>query len=273
MSLGQQPLNLKDDIAVARRAMEAGIWFHSSPTYNMGFTYMILRMAFDEARSQRPPLVLKIRDAEPRLLRFEVEDALRRLDIDRIDIIQLVHDHGRTSTVLEGFLARDERWELVQSFKKQGKIGSAVLYLEPNRSPQWCDAMEQGLFDGVIFYNNLIEYHVPAGTENYVAQHPELPVLALRSVCGAAGMNGPDTDPVRAQKVERLQALARECGCSDLIELSMRFALHHAGVRTSIGGTKSLAHLERFLKLVAEAKPLSAEVAREIGRIRGSVGS
>jgi len=33
---------------------EAGVWFHSSPTYNNGFTYMVLRMAFDENRAGVP---------------------------------------------------------------------------------------------------------------------------------------------------------------------------------------------------------------------------
>lgn len=48
MSLGSDLGRLDDHIRVARQAMEAGIWFHASPTYHRGFTYMVLRMAFDE---------------------------------------------------------------------------------------------------------------------------------------------------------------------------------------------------------------------------------
>jgi len=29
---------------VAQREMESGVWFHSSPTYNSGFTFMVLRL-------------------------------------------------------------------------------------------------------------------------------------------------------------------------------------------------------------------------------------
>jgi len=54
--------------------MEAGVWFHSSPTYNSGFTFMVLRRAFDENRTRVPRMIVKVRDATPELMRFEVED-------------------------------------------------------------------------------------------------------------------------------------------------------------------------------------------------------
>ncbi len=90
MSLGTHLDRMTDHIRVARTAMDAGVWFHASPTYNRGFTYMILRMAFDESRRQVPPMIVKIRCGSVRILRFEVEDALRRMGLERIDVAQLV---------------------------------------------------------------------------------------------------------------------------------------------------------------------------------------
>src|SRR5580704_4397358 len=90
MSLGRDPADIAQDLIVARRAMEAGVWFHSSPTYNNGFTFMVLRMAFDENRSRVPRMVIKIRDGSVPLMRFEVEDSCRRLGLDSIDVAQLV---------------------------------------------------------------------------------------------------------------------------------------------------------------------------------------
>ena len=55
MSLGRNLAYPEADLAVARRAMESGVWFHSSPTYNNGFTFMVLRMAFDAARRRVVP--------------------------------------------------------------------------------------------------------------------------------------------------------------------------------------------------------------------------
>jgi aryl-alcohol dehydrogenase-like predicted oxidoreductase len=90
MSLGRNPSDITNDLAVARRAMDAGVWFHSSPTYNQGFAFMVLRLAFDADRTRVPRMVIKVRDATASLMRFEVEDSCRRLGLDAIDVAQLV---------------------------------------------------------------------------------------------------------------------------------------------------------------------------------------
>jgi aryl-alcohol dehydrogenase-like predicted oxidoreductase len=59
MSLGRNPADVAQDLVVLRRAMEAGVSFHSSPTYNQGFTFMVLRLAFDEDRSRVPKMVIR----------------------------------------------------------------------------------------------------------------------------------------------------------------------------------------------------------------------
>ncbi|MFU8780586.1 MAG: hypothetical protein ACNA71_06120, partial [Kiritimatiellia bacterium] len=90
MSLGRNPASVDADLVVARRAMDAGVWFHSSPTYNNGFTFMVLRRAFDENRAGVPRMIVKVRDATPALMRFEVEDSCRRLGLEALDVAQLV---------------------------------------------------------------------------------------------------------------------------------------------------------------------------------------
>lgn len=270
MSLGHEPIQLEADIAVARAAMDAGVSFHSSPTYNNGFTFMILRLAFDEARSQRPTLIIKIRDALPRRLRFEIEDSLRRLGVDRLDIIQLVNEPGRPQGIATGFLERDERWDLVQKFKQEGKIGAAVLFLSKAQSAEARPALETGLFDGVTFYNNLLEQDVSDDLYQFIGEMKNIPVLSLRSVFGGVVARAA-TEPAQVAvsgKLERLRAIALKHGCADLVELSMRFGLSHANVRTTIGGTKNRQHLDRFLALASSAKPLPADSVREIEKLR-----
>src|ERR1700743_2909144 len=107
MSLGRNPADVAQDLAVAHRAIEAGVWFHSSPTYNMGFTYMVLRMAFDEDRSKVPRLILKVRDATVALMRFEVEDSCRRLGLDGIDVAQLVSMDSKPGNLVDQLRAGD----------------------------------------------------------------------------------------------------------------------------------------------------------------------
>jgi aryl-alcohol dehydrogenase-like predicted oxidoreductase len=270
MSLGRSPLDLRNDVAVARAAMEAKVWFHSSPTYNQGFTFMMLRMAFDEAPSQRPPLLVKIRDSEPRLLKFEVEDALRRLGVERLDLIQLVNMAAAPADIAAGFLARDARWELVEKLKREGKVGHAVLYVGKDKAPTARPALEQGLFDGVIFYSNLLQQDMADDLYDGLVSKGKLPALALRTVAGGlVAKDGSTPEEAKvAGKLERLRALAREHGCADLVELSVRFALSQPWMLTTIGGTRNAKHLRRFLDLAASGKPLPAAAVRAIEALR-----
>lgn len=270
MSLGSEPLEVKRDVAVARKAMEAGVWFHSSPTYHKGFTYMILRMAFDECRSQQPKLILKIRDAEPALVKFEVEDALRRLGLEQIDIIQLVHDKSGSEgrTIVGDFLNQGERWELVQRFKQEGKVGSAVLFLTRDRGLEAREALDTGLFDGVTFYNNLMEFDVPAGLKGYIQGKKDLPILALRSVYGGLVAGKGELDGDRYTRAQKLQQIASDSGCRDLVELSMCYAASNPQIRTTIGGTRNPGHLATYLELAESARPLGEDALQAIGQIQ-----
>src|SRR5271156_4125932 len=130
MSLGKNPADVAQDLAVARRAMESGVWFHSSPTYNNGFTFMVLRQAFDEDRSRVPRMIIKVRDATVSLMRFEVEDSCRRLGLDGIDVAQLVSMDPRPGNLVDqlrggGGPLADE----LASLLARGLIRQAVLFI------------------------------------------------------------------------------------------------------------------------------------------------
>ena len=155
MSLGRNPAGITNDLAVARRALEAGVWFHSSPTYNQGFTFMVLRQAFDEDRSRVPQMVIKVRDASVPLMRFEVEDSCRRLGLDSIDVAQLVSMDPEPGNLVDqlrggGGPLADE----LASLRERGLVRQAVLFLTPQNSDAAIEAMKSGLIEGVILYWN-----------------------------------------------------------------------------------------------------------------------
>ena len=181
MSLGRDPADITNDLAVARRALEAGVWFHSSPTYNQGFTFMVLRQAFDEDRTRVPRMVIKVRDASVPLMRFEVEDSCRRLGLDGIDVAQLV-------------------------------------------------SMD--------------------------------PALALRTLGG-----GPSDERSRA-KSTALAELIAAAGCRDATDFNLRLAASEPAIRTTIGGTASLAHLEDYLKAADNPAPLPAGIMQRVERLQ-----
>ena len=184
MSLGRNPAEISHDLAVARRAMEAGVWFHSSPTYNQGFTYMVLRLAFDADRSRLPRLILKVRDASVSLMRFEVEDSCRRLGLDGIDVAQLVSMDPRPGNLVDqlrggGGPLADE----LASLRQRGLIRQAVIFLTPENSDAAVEATRSELIDGVTLYWNVCQRDCSDAAWEMIRRE-KTPVLALRTLGG-----------------------------------------------------------------------------------------
>ena len=262
MSLGRNPADVAQDLIVARRAMEAGVWFHSSPTYNQGFTFMVLRLAFDENRARVPQMVIKVRDASVPLMRFEVEDSCRRLGLDALDVAQLVSMDPRPGNLVDqlrggGGPLADE----LASLRQRGLIRQAVLFLTPENSDAAVEAMKSGLIEGVILYWNACQRDC-SDTAWATIQKKEIPTLALRTLAG-----GP-SDKSSSLKSEGLAELIRAAGCRNFTEFNLRLAASEPVIRTTIGGTALLAHLEDYLDAAANAAPLPAEILQRVEQLR-----
>jgi aryl-alcohol dehydrogenase-like predicted oxidoreductase len=262
MSLGRNPADVAQDLIVARRAMEAGVWFHSSPTYNQGFTFMVLRLAFDANRAGVPQMVIKVRDASVQLMRFEVEDSCRRLGLDTIDVAQLVSMDPRPGNLVDqlrggGGPLADE----LASLRKRGLIRQAVLFLTPENSDAAVEAMKSGLIEGVTLYWNACQRDC-SDTAWATIQEKGIPALALRTLGG-----GP-SDKSSSAKSWDLSELIKSSGCRNASEFNLRLTASEPAIRTTIGGTASLAHLEDYLKAATNAAPLSAEILQRVGQLR-----
>lgn len=263
MSLGRDPANITQDLTVARRAIEAGVWFHSSPTYNQGFTYMVLRMVFDQERARVPRMILKVRDATVPLMRFEVEDSCRRLGIESIDVAQLVSMDPNPGNLVDqlrgnGGPIADE----LASLRQRGLIRKAVLFLTPANSDAAVEAaIRSELIDGVILYWNATQRDCSASAWQRI--HAEkVPVLALRTLGG-----GP-ADKQSALKAEKVTAIMNGSGCRNASELAIRFAASDPAVRTTIGGTSSLEHLNAFLD--ASQTPLPPDWTKQLEELNST---
>ena len=125
-----------DSIAAIRHAVELGInWIDTAAAYGLGHSEEVVAKALEGfAPADRPLVFTKgglVSDpdhpmAEPReignpkSLRREVEESLRRLKVERIDLYQL-HWPATDGTALETY------WEVFLDFKQEGLIGAAGL--------------------------------------------------------------------------------------------------------------------------------------------------
>lgn len=238
MSLGQEVEagRIAEDVAVARMAMDAGIWFHCSPTYSRGFSFMILRMAFDQDRSKVPPLIVKVRDRSPEFMRFEVEDSCRRLGVDAIDIAQLVSMDRDPGNLMSQLTGGGPIADELAALRQRGLIKQAVLFVDRENSDAGVTAQASDLVEGLTCYWNASQREL-TDTAWAAVQQNDIPVIAIRTLAGAKdAVSHPD--------------------CKDAVELALRLSASYPAIRTSIGGTRNPDHLQRFLEAAANARPL-----------------
>lgn len=262
MSLGRNPADISRDLVVARRAMEAGIWFHSSPTYNNGFTFMVLRAAFDENRAAMPRMIIKVRDASVPLMRFEVEDSCRRLGLDAIDVAQLVSMDPNPGNLVDQLRAGDGPLvEELASLRTRGLIRQAVLFLTPQNSDAAVEATRSDFIDGVTLYWNACQRDC-SDTAWATIRGKKIPALALRTLGG-----GP-TDKQSSTKSEILTELIEAAGCRNATEFNLRLAASEPAIQTTIGGTASIEHLDDYLHAAQIAGPLPGEILLRVEQLQ-----
>ena len=265
MSLGNQVAAMSAQVAIVRQAMELGLWFHTSQEYGgSGGTFQVLRRAFDECPGRRPPIIAKIRCDDAEVLRFDVEDLLRRLDVERVDIVQLCKSKHDRREIVDDLLEDGPRAAACHDLAKRGLARSFCLELFITCSADGTRAIRNSLFDAYIFYWNPIEREIAAETYAALKQSPAR-VLALRTVCG--GLNTPtdlarfsvDKPHYRTDRFETVWPLVVESGCQDVLELSARYLASQPQVLTTIGGTSSAEHMVRYFEAVRDARPLAPE--------------
>jgi len=251
MSLGRAVASFDKDIAVARTAMDAGVWFHTSQEYSGGGSFMVLRHAFDQDRSKTPRLIFKIRCDRAETIRFDVEDACQRLNIEQVDVAQLCRDTHDHRKVVKDFLNQGPMWETCCDLSDRGLVGNFVFEVFPGYAEDALEAVENDLFDGCILYLNPTQRNATPPLWEAMQQR-RTPLLALRTLGGGA------------EASDAVAEVFRGSGCSSWPTFCVRYSLSVPGVLTTIGGTASESHLQELLSAAEGFEPLDAEVMTRV---------
>jgi aryl-alcohol dehydrogenase-like predicted oxidoreductase len=270
MSLGKDPANFTRDIRVARMAMDSGVWFHASQEYAGGGAFGIMRHAFEEDRAHRPRLILKIRCDHAAILKFDVEDALRRLNVERVDIAQLCRGKHDERPVVNDFINKGDMWQVCDELQKSGKVGQYVMEVFASFSSDAIRAVNAGLFPGYIFYFSPGDRQANNELFRLLEQRNE-PILSLRTMCGgylepaniqALRERKPD-DPMIA-RFEALEPIFKQSGCATRTEFSFSFLKSFPSLLTTIAGTAQTVHLQDLLDADRIAKPMAPALVQQI---------
>lgn len=204
-------------------------------------------------------------DFRPENVRAGVEQSLRRLQTDRIDLVQ-IHSSPSRSRIEE-----DGTVEAMIRLRDEGKIRFLGM---SSTLPDLADHIEMGVFDA---------FQIP-----YSALQPEHEeILQRAATAGAAtlvrggvarGATAPDHDDENKHEfwrgfVAERRTLWERARLDELIgdmprmEFMLRFVLSHRGLQTTIVGTAKPAHLASNVAIAARGalpQPMVDEAKRRI---------
>jgi aryl-alcohol dehydrogenase-like predicted oxidoreductase len=275
MSLGNSDelADIRAQIKVVRAAMDAGVSFHASREYAGGGAFTIMRHAFDEDRSRLPKLILKIRCDNALLLKFDVEDALRRLGLAYIDVVQLVRARHDKRPVVDDFIAQGEMYQACLELQRDGKIGVCVMEIFESFSSDAVRAVQAKLFPGYIFYFSPGERQASSELFDLLLARNE-PILSLRTLCGGildpariAQVREKNPDDGAIQRFEALTPIYEKSGAKSWAEFSMSYLRSFKNLVTTIAGTGKMEHLDELLAADKSAQPMPENLAGEISAL------
>src|ERR1700759_5782852 len=170
-------------IATIRSAVDRGVTLiDTAPVYGFGRSEEIVGKALEGSLRQKVTIATKVglawkdgavfRDSRPARIRKEIEDSLRRLRTDVIDLYQVHWPDSQTSIA--------ETARTMEDLRREGKIRAIGV---SNYSPVQMDAFrEVARLDAVQPPYNLFEREIEANVLPY-AKRAGLTVLSYGAIC------------------------------------------------------------------------------------------
>ena len=268
--LGDDKIPFVDRVKMARTAMEADIWFHTSHTY--GDALKVLRTAFDEERTKVPKLIVKIGWTNVNELRDVIHQNIDPLGLDGLELGQLC---------LSGALADDyanggKCYEVFQQIKQEGLVKRYVLEVFPWTSHYALKALRGGypqdIVDGYIFYLNPLQRFASNELWNELMECNE-PIIAMRTVSGGnvhrlRDVPGAAWKEYLQQRAVEVAPIFERSGIASWTEFCVRFGHSFPQVRATVGATSQPERLQEFLNAAKYIQPLPEELVKEISALQ-----
>lgn len=264
--LGVEKIPFDDRVRMARAAMNAAVWFHTSHTY--GNALEVLRKAFDQDRGKVPKLIFKIGWESAEELEDTVYQNLEPLGLESMEIGQLCLS-GRLA---EDFAGGGKCYDVLSRLRKEGVVQRYILEVFPYTSNIALRALRggylNGIVDGFIFYFNPLQRFASNELWDVIVERNE-PCIALRTVAGGPVHRLRDVpgaawrDYLRRRAVEVAPIFERS-GMKSWTEFCVRFAFSFPGVHATVGATSRSENLAEFISASRDLRPLTDDIVKEI---------
>ena len=268
--LGDDKIPFDDRVKVARSAMDADIWFHTSHTY--GDALKVLRAAFDQEPAKIPKFIGKIGWSNINELRDVIHQNIDPLGLNGLELGQLC---------LSGALADDyanggKCYEVFEQIKQEGLVKRYVLEVFPWTSQYALKALRggypQGIVDGYIFYLNPLQRFASNELWNEIVERNE-PIIAMRTVSGGnvhrlRDVPGAAWKEYLQQRAVEVAPIFERSGIPSWTEFCVRFGHSFPQVRATVGSTSQPERLQEFLNAAKNIQPLPEDIVKEISALQ-----
>lgn len=264
--LGDVQISEKDRIAVARTAMDSGVWFHTSHQY--GSAEQILRKAFDEDRAHIPNLIIKMGGNSVAEMITDVKNNMNVLGIETLSIGQLCMWDNCAENFAQGGSVIQDLYEL----KKSGLVQNFVLEVFPWTSKNPLQALQQGYCDGLIdafiFYLNPLQRFAANNLWNEIVAR-NYPVIAMRTISGGhihalRDVPGAAWVPYLQERAVEVAPIFEASGVATWTEFCVRFAHSFKNVQATVGTSSKIERLQEFLTATKHIEPLPNGIMQQI---------
>ncbi len=268
--LGDEKIPFDDRVSIARAALNAGVWFHTSHTY--GNALDVLRAAFDQDRTRLPRLIAKIGWSRADELQAVIHQNLDPLELQSLELGQLC----LSGSLAEEFASGGKCYETFADLKRQGLVQRFVLEVFPWTSKVALQALRggypEGIVDGYIFYLNPLQRFASNELWDWMVERNE-PMIAMRTVAGGdvhhlRDVPGAAWKPYLQQRAAEVAPIFERSGIASWVEFCVRFAHSFSQVRATVGSTSHVDRLTEFLRAAENLQPLPAEIQSEIVKLQ-----
>lgn len=267
--LGDDKIPRKERIKIAHAAMDAGVWFHTSRMY--GNALEVLGEAFAEEPSKVPKLIIKIGWDNINQLRGVIEENLKPLGVDRMQLGQLCLG----GELAEDFAGGGKCYRVFQDLKDEGLVQGFVAEAFPWTSDAPLRALRGGytesIVDGFIFYLNPLQRFASNALWNEIVKKNQ-PIIAMRTVSGGPVHKLRDVpgfawkNYLQKRAVE-VAPIFEKSGIKSWTEFCVRFAHSFPLVIATVGSTSKIENLNEFLTAKDNFMPLPENIMQEISAL------
>jgi len=265
--LGDAAIPFKQRVAMAREAMNSGVWFHTSHQYDDAL--QVLRVAFDEDRESVPKLFYKIHGENMEQFVASIREHLDAVGLEQVDVAQLCIGGELDQQFAEGGACYDA----FRKLKEDGLVKHFVREVFPWTSQVPFQALKSGYMDGIvdafIFYLNPLQRFADNRMWHLIVEKGAK-VIAMRTVGGGdvsrlAHVEGAAWQPYLKERALEIEPIFKASGVATWCEFCVRFAHSFPNVLATVGSSGRSSHFQKFIAAASgEIKPLSQDIVDAI---------